>query len=58
MDSDWNDFKVLLALARGGSIAAAARALGLDHSTVSRRLTALEDSIGSLLLIRGGHAPF
>ena len=54
MDSDWNDFKVLLALARGGSIAAAARTLGLDHSTVSRRLTALEDSIGSRLLIRGG----
>ncbi len=54
MEPDWNDFKVLLALARGRSVAAAARALGVDNSTVSRRLAALEDAVGARLLLRGG----
>jgi DNA-binding transcriptional LysR family regulator len=53
-DSDWNDLKVLLALSRGGSVAGAARALRVDQSTVSRRLAALEESIGCSLLVRGG----
>ena len=53
-DSDWNDLKVLLALSRGGSVAGAARALRVDQSTVSRRLAALEESLGCSLLIRGG----
>jgi DNA-binding transcriptional LysR family regulator len=51
---DWNDLKVLLALARGGSVAGAARAMGVDQSTVSRRLAALEQSLGCPLLVRGG----
>lgn len=50
----WDDFKVLLALSRGGSVAAAARELRVDNSTVSRRLAALEDALGAKLLIRGG----
>lgn len=54
MEPDWNDFKVLLALARGGSVAAAARSLGVDNSTVSRRLAALEEAVGARLLVRGG----
>ncbi|HMJ10262.1 MAG TPA: LysR family transcriptional regulator [Polyangiaceae bacterium] len=53
-EPDWNDFKVLLALASGGSVAAAARDLGVDGSTVSRRLAAIEDSVGARLLVRGG----
>ena len=53
-DSDWNDLKVLLALSRGGSVAAAARAMGVDQSTVSRRLASLEEALGCSLLIRGG----
>jgi DNA-binding transcriptional LysR family regulator len=53
-EPDWNDFKVLLALASGGSVAAAARDLGVDGSTISRRLAALEDSVGARLLVRGG----
>lgn len=56
MEPDWNDFKVLLALARGRSVAAAARALCVDNSTVSRRLAALEDAVGVRLLLRGGRA--
>lgn len=53
-ESDWNDLKVLLALARGGSVAGAARAMGVDQSTVSRRLAALETALGCPLLLRGG----
>ncbi len=50
----WEDFKVVLALARGGSVAAAARELQVDNSTVSRRLSALEESLGAQILIRNG----
>ena len=49
---DWNDLKYLLALKRAGTLAGAARELGVDHSTVSRRLAALEEGIGSQLLRR------
>jgi DNA-binding transcriptional LysR family regulator len=53
-DPEWSDFKVILALARGGSVAGAARVLGVDHSTVSRRLAALEETLGTCLVVRGG----
>jgi DNA-binding transcriptional LysR family regulator len=49
---DWNDLKYLLALKRAGTLAGAARELGVDHSTVSRRLTALEAAMGTQLLRR------
>lgn len=51
---DWSDFKVILALSRGGSVAAAGRILGVDSSTVSRRLAAIEDAFGACLVLRGG----
>ena len=54
MEPDWDDLKVVLALARGGSVAGAARKLNVDHSTVSRRLAAIEEAFGTQLLIRGG----
>ena len=54
MQADWSDFKVLLALADAGSVAGAARELQVDHSTVSRRLAALETAVGATLVIRGG----
>ena len=50
----WDDFKVLLALSRGGSVAAAARELQVDNTTITRRLSALEESLGAQLLIRNG----
>ncbi len=53
-DPDWSDFKVLLALSRGGSVAAAARILGVDGSTISRRLAAAEEAMGATLIVRGG----
>jgi molybdate transport repressor ModE-like protein len=42
----WGDLQYLLAVARGGSLAAAARALGVNHTTVLRRMTAFEDALG------------
>lgn len=49
---DWNDLKVLLAVARHGSTVAAGRALEIDQSTVQRRLTELERRIGQPLVKR------
>jgi DNA-binding transcriptional LysR family regulator len=49
---DWNDLHPFLALARHGSLAAAARALGLRHSTVSRRIAAFEHRLGTRLFHR------
>jgi len=54
LELDWNDLKFLRALAKGGSVAAAARLLTVDNSTVSRRLAALEEALGAQLLLRGG----
>jgi DNA-binding transcriptional LysR family regulator len=53
-EPEWSDFKFLLALSRGGSVAGAARLLGVDGSTVSRRLSAAEETMGAVLLVRGG----
>jgi molybdate transport repressor ModE-like protein len=49
---DWNDLKPFLAVARHGSSSAAARALGIDQSTVQRRLAELEARIGQPLVER------
>ena len=49
---DWNDLRYFLAVARGGSTLAAAKALGLSQSTVHRRLSALEDQLGRRLFTR------
>ncbi len=51
-EPEWGDFKYVLALSSGGSVAGAARELGVDNSTVSRRLAALEESIGASLFLR------
>jgi DNA-binding transcriptional LysR family regulator len=50
---DWNDLRYFLAIARAGSLAAAARELGVDHTTVGRRLAALEATLGARLFTRG-----
>jgi DNA-binding transcriptional LysR family regulator len=46
---DWNDYRYFLAVARAGSLSAAARTLGVDQSTVGRRLTALQAACGARL---------
>ena len=50
---DWNDFRYFLAIARAGSLAGAARELGVEHTTVGRRLSALEAELGARLFLRG-----
>ena len=49
---DWEDVRFFAALARHGSLSAAARLLGVNHATVSRRVAALERSIGAQLFER------
>ena len=49
---DWNDLKHFLAVARHGSTIAAAKALGVNQSTVHRRLTELEARLGRELVTR------
>lgn len=55
-DPDWNDFKIILALGRAGSIAGAARLLDIDASTMSRRLAAAKSAFGAVLAVRDGRA--
>jgi DNA-binding transcriptional LysR family regulator len=56
---DWNDFRIVLAIARAGGLVGAAAALGVNHSTVFRRLNVLEDRLGVQLFERlpGGYEP-
>lgn len=49
---NWDDVRYLLALIRGGGLSAAARQLGVEHSTVARRIDALEQDLGLRLFER------
>lgn len=53
----WDDLKYLLAFARAGSMLAAASALGVNQTTVQRRLAELERQLGRQLVMRqsGGY---
>ncbi len=55
----WDELRVFLAVYRAGSCAAASRGLGINQSTVSRRLAALEAELGVRLFERvpGGLLP-
>lgn len=58
-DLDWSDLKHALAIAEAGSLAGAARELGVNHTTVLRRLDTLEATLGTRLFERkrSGYAP-
>jgi DNA-binding transcriptional LysR family regulator len=49
---NWNDLRYFLAIARNGSIGTAAKALGVNESTVQRRLRALEAGLDCSLAER------
>ena len=49
---NWDDIRIFLAVARSGQILAASRRLGVNHATLSRRLTALEEALKTRLFIR------
>ena len=55
----WDDLRCVLAVARTGSLSGAARALGIEHSTVFRRLNAIEKRLGVKLFerARSGYTP-
>lgn len=49
---NWDDLKFVLAIATAGNVTRAAKRLGVTHSTVSRRLSALEESMATRLFER------
>ncbi|MFJ4349239.1 LysR family transcriptional regulator [Pseudomonas sp. NPDC089401] len=49
---DWEDLRHFSAFTRAGSLAAAARQLGVDHATVARRIAALEAALNLKLVDR------
>lgn len=48
--TEWDDFRLFLALYRCGSLRGAAEQLGVNHSTVSRRVYRLNKNYGAALL--------
>jgi DNA-binding transcriptional LysR family regulator len=58
-DLDWSDLRFALAIGRQGSPGAAARELGVNATTVQRRLEALETHLGARLFDRSrrGYQP-
>lgn len=52
---NWDDARIFLAFAREGSIGAAAKRLGVQHSTVSRRIHAMESKLAVPLVKRSAH---
>lgn len=47
--ADWSNYQAFLAIARAGQLAGAARLLGVDPTTVGRRLRRLEAELGTAL---------
>ena len=49
---DWNGIRDFLAVVEAGSLAGAARRLKVSQPTISRRIAALEESLGVMLFNR------
>ncbi|WP_104139889.1 LysR family transcriptional regulator [Arthrobacter sp. ZGTC131] len=56
MDANPDDLLVLLAVSRSAKFTTAAQVLGLNHTTVSRRIAALEKALGGRVLSRAAGA--
>jgi DNA-binding transcriptional LysR family regulator len=56
---DWDDLRYVLALGHGRTLSAAGRALGVNHSTVFRRVRLIEERLGVRLFERhrDGYTP-
>jgi DNA-binding transcriptional LysR family regulator len=50
---DWDDLRYFLGAARAGTLAGASRAMKVEHTTIGRRLSSLEDTLGAPLVLRG-----
>jgi DNA-binding transcriptional LysR family regulator len=55
-DIDWTNLHTFLEVARGGSATRASEKLRVDVTTVRRRLSALEDSLGLMLFVKSGRS--
>jgi DNA-binding transcriptional LysR family regulator len=55
----WDDLRIIKAIGESGGLIAAAEALGVNHSTISRRLSAVEKTLGVTLFDRrrSGYTP-
>lgn len=53
-DLDWNLVRTFVAVAKGGSLAAGARSLGITHPTAARHIQMLEEALGVTLFTRSG----
>jgi len=51
---EWSNIRIFLAVAEHGSLSSAAKQLGINQSTVSRRISELEHELGAPLLQRSG----
>jgi DNA-binding transcriptional LysR family regulator len=51
---EWSDLRIFLAIARAGTLGAAARSFGQSQPTMGRRLRALETAVGHTLFQRTG----
>ncbi|WP_197726667.1 LysR family transcriptional regulator [Rhizobium leguminosarum] len=51
---DWDDLRHFLALAQSGTLLGAAKQLGVEHATISRRVSSLEAGLGRKLVDRRG----
>ena len=56
---DWDEFRLVKAIADARSLVGAAEALGVNHSTIFRRLAAIETAVGARLFerSRSGYQP-
>ena len=53
---NWDDARMFLAVARTGQLLAASRRLGVNHATLSRRVSALEEALKIVPMNRLGRA--
>ena len=56
-EMNWDDVRFFIAVAREGSVTRAAEALGVNYTTVARRISALENRLNTRLFdrIANGH---
>ena len=52
---NWDDLRFFLALCRERSVSRAGKSLGVNHTTVARRIAALEESLGARLFDKQTH---
>ncbi|MFX6149326.1 LysR family transcriptional regulator, partial [Acinetobacter baumannii] len=52
LDADWESLRSFVAFVEAGSLSGAARALGVTHATIGRRLHLLEEAFQGPLYLR------